>query len=197
MCPGKESVRRRKQNSRIEIATAAKLHDQAVEFIGLECGQERVIKLRQDLSLCLSSQELVPASQGSPVHDFHGEIGVGSSELDQVNAPNVSIAEPFQKPEIADPELDSSGGQHIHSVPPYVTTRVWLGRIRGSALNAGSLREYLPRRSQAFFRASITLPARKHGESCRSEKPVSMKTKEVELEKIATFTFHVYSLGKP
>lgn len=83
----------------MEITAAAVFHDETVELVGFEVGvkigKKRMIKETQNLSLVLSSDELVPVSQRSLVHHLHGEESIGTLELDEVNTPDITVPDPL------------------------------------------------------------------------------------------------------
>lgn len=113
---------------RMEIATAAVLHYQTIKFLRLEVRiqsrQEGVIEHAKDFPLGLSSEELVPANDRRLVHHFHGEVGIGSSELDEIHAADVAVAQAFQQSEMADTDRGLLGVGQLNGLPPAVAACV-------------------------------------------------------------------------
>jgi hypothetical protein len=89
----------------MEVATAAVLHDEAVELVrlevGEECGEEGVVEEAEDLALRLRAGHLVAVDDGRLVHHLRREESARAAQLHQVHAPDVAVAQPLQQPEVA------------------------------------------------------------------------------------------------
>uniref|UniRef100_J3KY12 Uncharacterized protein n=1 Tax=Oryza brachyantha TaxID=4533 RepID=J3KY12_ORYBR len=121
---------------RMKVAAAAILHDKAVELVGLEmgvqCGQEGMIKKAQYLPLGLCPDQLVPADERLLVHHFHREECVGVPQLHEVHAADVSVAESLEKPEVDKVEGGVPRVGQPDGLPPAVASGVPL-HLTGAA----------------------------------------------------------------
>jgi hypothetical protein len=112
----------------MEVAAAAVLHDEAVKLVRLEVGEERgeegVVEEAEDLALRLRAGHLVAADDGRLVHHLHGEEGQRATELHQVHAADVAVAQPLQQTEVAQVQRCVAGRGHLDGVPPAVAAGV-------------------------------------------------------------------------
>ncbi|KAF7819659.1 hypothetical protein G2W53_025114 [Senna tora] len=117
----------------MEVAAAAKLHEQARELVGFKMGvkrgKKRMVQQAQNVSLSLSSGQFLPPSKHALIHDLHGEQASShSSKLGQIHAPDVPKPQLLEQPEMPQPQFSVSVLHALNRLPPNVAPLVWLGR---------------------------------------------------------------------
>jgi hypothetical protein len=110
----------------VQVPTGTKLHDKARVVrsfkLGIQSGEERVIKHTQNLLLHFSPLQLLPYGKRFFVHHLHGVQALRQPHhrvpnLTEVHVPEVSAAEAAEEPEVVEPHSAYRAPEPPHGFP--------------------------------------------------------------------------------